>query len=162
MRIAVQCFRQATLAYCFRRLISDVGRPHKRVTPFLRGIGVRQVRLTSGFVLFSYLLSHFINHALGNISLDAMEYGLWFHIALWRSPLGTLLLYPALAVHASLGLWALYDRRHFKWKTREAIQLVFGLSIPALICTHLIAQRIGPELYGLQKSYAQTLYNLLG
>jgi hypothetical protein len=76
MRIAVQCFRQATLAYCFRRLISDVGRPHKRVTPFLRGIGVRQVRLTSGFVLFSYLLSHFINHALGNISLDAMEYGL--------------------------------------------------------------------------------------
>jgi adenylate cyclase len=37
---------------------------------------------------------------------------------------------------------------------------VFGLSIPALLCTHLISQRIGPELYGLQKSYAQTLYTL--
>jgi adenylate cyclase len=116
--------------------------------------------MISGFILFSYLLSHFINHSLGNISLAAMEYGLWFHMALWRSPVGTLLLYPALAVHGSLGLWALYERRHFKWKTKEIVQLAFGLSIPALLCTHLIGQRVGAELYGLQKSYAQTLYNL--
>src|SRR5439155_19065777 len=74
---------------------------------FLRGIGVRQVRLAAGLILFSYLLSHFINHSLGNISLAAMEYGLWFHMALWRSLPGTLLLYPALAIHGSLGLWAL-------------------------------------------------------
>ena len=126
---------------------------------FLRGIGVRQVRLTAGFVLFSYLLSHFIFHSLGNISLEVMEKGLLLHMALWRSPVGTLLLYPALAVHASLGLWALYERRHFKWKGREVVQLVFGLSIPALLCSHLIAQRLGPELYGLQKSYGQLLYN---
>ena len=127
---------------------------------FLRGIGVRQVRLACGFVLFSYLLSHFINHSLGNISLDAMEYGLWFHMTWWQSPLGTLLLYPALAVHASLGLWALYQRRHFRWKAIEIVQLAFGLSIPALLCGHLIAQRLGVTLYGLQRSYAQTLYNL--
>jgi len=127
---------------------------------FLRSIGVRQVRLAAGLVLFSYLLSHFINHSLGNISLAAMEYGLWFHMALWRSLPGTLLLYPALAVHGSLGLWALYERRHFKWKVTEAVQLIFGLSIPALLCTHAIGQRLGPELWGLQKSYGQTLYNL--
>jgi adenylate cyclase len=127
---------------------------------FLRGIGVRQVRLACGFVLFSYLLSHFINHSLGNISLAAMEYGLWFHMRWWQSPLGTLLLYPALAVHASLGLWALYQRRHFRWKAIEIVQLVFGLSIPALLCGHLIGQRLGVALYGLQRSYAQTLYNL--
>lgn len=130
--------------------------PHPR--KFLRGIGVRQVRLASGLILFSYLLSHFINHALGNISLDAMEYGLWFHMTWWQSPIGTLLLYPALAVHASLGLWSLYERRQFKWKVIEGIQLVFGLSIPALLCTHLISQRLGVTLYGLQKSYGQTLY----
>src|SRR4051812_4607462 len=126
---------------------------------FLSGIGVRQVRLTAGCILFAYLLSHFINHSLGDISLEAMEYGLWYHMALWRSPVGTLLLYPALAVHASLGLWALYDRRHFKWKLIEGIQLAFGLLIPALLCSHLIAQRLGPELYGLQKTYGQLLYN---
>jgi adenylate cyclase len=34
---------------------------------FIRGISVRQVRLACGFVLFAYLVSHFFNHALGNI-----------------------------------------------------------------------------------------------
>src|SRR5262249_9845703 len=131
-----------------------------KLPKFLHGIGVRQVRLACGFVLFSYLLSHFVNHSLGNISLPAMEYGLWFHMTWWQSPIGTLLLYPALAVHASLGLWALYQRRHFRWKAIELVQLIFGLSIPALLCTHLVGQRLGVTLYGLQRSYAQTLYNL--
>src|SRR5260370_20427130 len=78
----------------------------------------------------------------------------------WKSRVGTLLLYPALAVHASVGLWALYQRRHFRWKGIEIVQLAFGLSIPALLCGHLIGQRLGVTLYGLQRSYAQTLYNL--
>jgi adenylate cyclase len=125
---------------------------------YLRRIGVRQVRLGAGLILFSYLLSHFINHALGNISLDAMEYGLRLHMGWWQSPLGTLLLYPALAVHGSLGLWALYERRFFKWRNTEIIQLVFGLSIPALLCWHVINQRISVTLYGLQKGYSHTLY----
>ena len=92
----------------------------------LRGVGVRQVRLAAGFILFTYLISHFVNHSLGNISLDAMEYGLRFHMGLWRSWPGTLLLYPALAVHGSLGLWALYQRRQFKWKATELTQLILG------------------------------------
>ncbi len=41
---------------------------------FFRGLGVRQVRLICGLILFSYLVSHYLNHALGNVSLDAMEY----------------------------------------------------------------------------------------
>ena len=131
---------------------------HLRI--FLRGIGVRQVRITCGFVLFSYLLSHFINHSLGNISLAAMEYGLWFHITWWQSPCGTLLLYPALIIHGSLGLWALYDRRQFKWQFIEGIQLVFGLTIPLLLCNHLITQRFALATYGIQKGYTQVLYNL--
>jgi hypothetical protein len=97
-----------------------------RVRRMLRGIGIRQIRLIAGLILFSYLVSHFLNHSLGNISLEAMEYGLGFHMALWRSWPGTLLLYPALAVHGSLGLWALYQRRQFKWKATELIQLVLG------------------------------------
>jgi adenylate cyclase len=125
-----------------------------------RGGGVRQVRLVCGLILFGYLLSHFINHALGNISLEAMEYGLRFHVGWWQSPLGTLLLYAALAVHGSLGLWALYQRRFFRWKTAEIVQLVLGLSIPPLLCTHLIGERLGFSLYGLQGGYAKALYNM--
>ena len=130
-----------------------------KATNFVRGIGVRQVRLVCGLILFCYLLSHYINHSLGNVSLDAMEYGLWFHVALWHSVVGTLLLYSALAVHGSLGLWALYQRRHFRWKIAELLQLTLGLSIPALMCAHLIGERLGVTLYGLQRSYAQALYN---
>ncbi len=125
-----------------------------------RGIGVRQVRLGCGLVLFCYLLSHYINHALGNISLDAMEYGLWFHITFWQSWIGTLLLYPSFAIHGALGLWALYQRRYFRWKIAEVTQLALGLSIPALLCTHVIGERLGVTLYDLQRGYAQAIYAL--
>ncbi len=100
-----------------------------------RGFGVRQVRLVCGLILFCYLLSHFINHALGNISLEAMEYGLWFHITLWQSPPGTLLLYGALAVHGSLGLWALYQRRFFRLRPRRSCSsFLASASLPS--CVH--------------------------
>ena len=40
---------------------------------WLRGIGVRQVRIACGLIMFSYIFSHFFNHALGNISYATME-----------------------------------------------------------------------------------------
>src|SRR5690349_8401235 len=40
--------------------------PPGQIRTFFRGIGLRQVRLVCGMVLFSYLISHFLNHALGN------------------------------------------------------------------------------------------------
>lgn len=46
----------------------------------------RRLRLISGIVLFTYLTTHFLNHALGLISLEAMEDGrIWF-LRLWRNP----------------------------------------------------------------------------
>src|SRR5271170_4491034 len=84
---------------------------HFKPANFARGIGVRQIRLVCGLILFCYLLSHYINRSLGNVPLEAMEYWLGFHVTMWHSVVGTLLLYSALAVHGSLGLWALYQRR---------------------------------------------------
>src|SRR4030095_13255596 len=123
----------------------------------VRAIGVRRIRLASGLVLFAYLLTHYTNHALGNVSLSAMAAGLEYHVWLWQSWIGTLLLYSALAVHASLGLWALYERRHFRFKVSEAIQLIFGLSIPLLLTAHVVSERIGLDLYGIERGYAQAL-----
>ncbi len=62
-------------------------------------------------------------------------------------------------MHASLGLWALYQRRYFRWTTTEIVQLTLGLSIPVILCTHLIGERLGVTLYGLQRSYAPALFN---
>jgi adenylate cyclase len=61
------------------------------------------LRLASGVVLYAYLVTHFANHALGNVSLAAMEEGLEYHVIVWQSLLGTLLLYSALTIHAALG-----------------------------------------------------------
>ena len=42
------------------------------IANWLRSIGVRQV-LACGLVMFSYIFSHFFNHALGNVSYALME-----------------------------------------------------------------------------------------
>jgi len=126
---------------------------------YIRGVGVRQIRLASGLVLFAYLLSHFINHALGNISMDALATGVRYHTAFWRSlPIATVF-YAAASAHAGLGIWALYQRRQFHWKAIEPIQLVLGLSIPALIITHLAGVRIDHVLFQHQKLYPQVFYS---
>jgi adenylate cyclase len=64
---------------------------------------LRRIRLASGLVLFVYVTLHFANHALGNISVDAMEKGLALQRLLWQSMPGTILLYGALLIHMSLG-----------------------------------------------------------
>ncbi len=49
-------------------------------------------RLASGLVLFAFALTHFLNHALGHVSLEAMEQVQEVRRAIWRSWPGTILL----------------------------------------------------------------------
>jgi len=140
--------------------IGDVGASvHTSLATWLRGIGVRQVRLISGLVMFVYIFSHFFNHALGNISYDAMETWLRYHVWFWRIPIVNDTLYLAAIIHFSLGLWALYQRRHFRYSTAEITQLVLGLSIPLWLAGHLGAERLGGALFGWPPfNYASALY----
>src|SRR4051794_2321850 len=129
-----------------------------RSARLLRGISVRQVRMVCGVVLFSYLLSHFLNHALGNISLDALAIGVYYHTSFWQFPPVAVAFYAAIAAHAGLGIWALYEGRQFRWKTIEPLQLVLGLSIPLLIVAHVVGVRLGQTLYEHEKLYPQVFY----
>lgn len=129
-----------------------------RLATSLRAIGVRQVRLACGLVLYAYLLSHFLNHALGNISMDALAAGIRYHTLFWRFPPVAIVFYSAALIHVALGIWAFYQRRQFKWKAIEPLQLVLGLSIPALIITHIVGARLGQSLFGHEKLYPQELY----
>lgn len=130
-----------------------------RLAASLRGIGVRQVRIASGLILFTYIFSHFANHALGNISFATMEWWLAYHMWWWRSLPGALVLYTAALVHLSLGLWALYQRRHFRFAAAEIAQLVLGLSIPLLIITHLAGVRLNGTLFDREIYYGQAIYS---
>jgi adenylate cyclase len=126
---------------------------------WLRGIGVRQVRLACGLVMFSYIFSHFFNHALGIISFDTMEGWLQWHLWWWRIPLVNGTLYAAAAIHLSLGLWALYQRRHFRYAAAEIAQLALGFSIPLLLASHFGVERVVGWIYGrVPVSYAPPLF----
>src|ERR1700687_3891744 len=130
----------------------------ERIGKYIRGIGVRQIRLACGLVLFAYLVSHFLNHALGNISTEALAAGVYYHIAFWQFLPVAIAFYTAALVHAGLGIWALYQRRQFHWKAIEPLQLVPGLSIPALIIAHITGVRLGETLFGHEKLYPQVFY----
>jgi adenylate cyclase len=129
-----------------------------QITTFVRGISLRQVRLATGVILFAYLVSHFLNHALGNISLEALASGVQLHMAFWQFLPVTILFYAACLVHTALGIWALYERRQFRWKAIEPLQLALGLSIPMMIIAHIIGVRLGQTLYGHEKLYPQILF----
>ena len=128
------------------------------LTKSIRGISVRQIRLVCGLVLFAYLVSHFLNHALGNISMDALAAGVYYHTAFWQFLPVAIAFYTAALLHAGLGIWALYERRQFRWKAIEPLQLVLGLSIPALIITHIVGVRVGQALFGHEKLYPQVFF----
>ncbi|MGQ0662759.1 MAG: adenylate/guanylate cyclase domain-containing protein [Pseudomonadota bacterium] len=122
--------------------------------PFL----VRRLRLATGLVLISFVASHLLNHALGLVSLEAMEAGrLWF-LWVWRNPVSTLLLYGALSIHFLLALWAIYQRKRLRdMPPGEAAQLVLGLSIVPLLAEHVIGNRVAAEFHDVVDSYAYVL-----
>jgi adenylate cyclase len=124
----------------------------------LEGIGVRQIRLICGVILFAYLVSHFLNHALGNISINALAEGVYYHVEFWQFLPVAIVFYTAMLLHFALGIWALYQRRQFSWKAIEPLQLVLGLSIPALVVAHIVGARLGQTLFAHEKLYPQELY----
>jgi adenylate cyclase len=121
---------------------------------------VRQTRLWLGLVLFTYLTTHFLNHALGLISLDAMMAGRDWFVLLWRSRAGTLALYTALFGHLLLAYWSLYRRRTLRMPGWEALQLSLGLSIPLLLVWHVVGTRLAHEMAGTRDTYTLVVLNL--
>ena len=119
---------------------------------------IRRLRLLSGLTLFGFLATHLINHALGLVSLSAVEAGREVFLALWRSLPGTIWLYGALAVHLGLALWAIYQRRRLALPAWEWVQLIFGLAIPLLAVQHVFGTRVAHELLGVVDSYAYVLH----
>jgi adenylate cyclase len=120
----------------------------------------RRFRLGSGLVLFSYVFLHFLNHSLGNISLEAMEWGGTIHEWIWRSSIGTVLLYGAFAIHFSLAFWAIYIRRHLRMGWIEGTRLALGLLIPALIVQHAVGIRVAYSYFDVHRIYRHILFNI--
>ena len=119
---------------------------------------LRNVRLVSGLILFAFVTAHLTNHALGLVSLDAMEAMREVRTAITRSLPGTAILMAAALVHAALGVEKILSRRLSAISVRGLVQIAFGLLIPVLLANHLIGTRIAHELYGVNDNYAYALW----
>jgi adenylate cyclase len=119
---------------------------------------IRRLRLASGLVLAFFVITHFLNHALGLIALEAMEQGRLYFMAFWRNKIGMYALYGALLTHLCLGLWSLYKRRPIlRVPPWELAQLALGLSIPPILVGHVFDTHFGFTLAGVDDTYAYVL-----
>ena len=120
----------------------------------------KRLHLLTGACLGLFLLTHFSNHALGLVSVEAMEDARRLFNLVWRSWPGTVLLYGSLVVHFVLALESLYRRQTLRMPMREMLKIVFGLSFPFLLVSHVINTRIESVLTGYGDGYYDVLPRL--
>jgi len=118
---------------------------------------VRRLRLISGLVLFVFVSTHLLNHAVGLVSLEALEAARQVFLLLWRNPVGTAVLYSAFLVHLGLAFYSIYRRRSLRMPGWEAAQLLLGLCLPPLLFLHLLGTRLNHEVFGTEDSYTLIL-----
>ncbi len=116
-------------------------------------ISKARLRMASGLILFVYVLTHFLNHALGLYSLPLMEAGGTYFKIFWRFPVISILLYGALIAHVYLTLGHFYKRQTLSMSMREWLQVFLGILIPLFMVLHLLATRFANEVYALNDSY---------
>jgi len=122
-----------------------------------RGTFMQQARLWSGLILLVYVSMHFINHALGLVSIQAMQGMLNYVSFVWSSIPGTIALYGAFSVHIALGLWSIINIRSFRMPLWRWAQILLGLSIPYWLISHILITRGSELLTGVQVLYLQEL-----
>ncbi len=120
----------------------------------------RTTRLWAGLILFVFVLSHLLNHAVGIFGVDAMQAVQNWRVAVWRSLPGTILLYGAALIHVLLAVKRIVQRRTWRMPLQEAVQIALGLLIPVLLYQHLIGTRYMSEYGSIDDSYLATLSQL--
>src|SRR5258708_36782209 len=104
-----------------------------------------QIRLWSAYLLFFYVVTHLLNHALGLISLRVLEVGRTGFVFIWHNPVGQTVLYGALFTHFFLALWSLYRRRPLRLSHWEGTQLGLGRLIVPLGPIHVVGSAWPPH-----------------
>lgn len=127
---------------------------------YLRGSIQQRLRLASGFVLFAFATTHFLNHALGLVSLEAMHQMQQVRTFVTRSAPGTVVLLVALLTHIMLALDKLAKRETWRMPRWEAVQIGLGLAIPFLLFPHIINTRIAHVFFNVDDSYLYELVRL--
>jgi adenylate cyclase len=115
------------------------------------------LRLASGLVLLAFVVCHLTGHCLLLVSIEDADTVLGVLMYPWRTWLGTGILTAALLVHYGNALWSVYIRRSLRLTRWEWAQLALGLTIPALLLSHVVATRIAEEALGVTSYYSTVL-----
>lgn len=119
---------------------------------------VPQLRIASGLILFIFATTHFINHSLGLVSINAMQAGQDIRVWVTQSSLGTALLITAATVHFVLGIAKFIGTRTWRLGARDIVQLIFGLLIPLFLIRHVLGTRGIQEMFGIKADYDYALW----
>jgi len=114
---------------------------------------IRRLRLFSGLVMLAYVAMHLLNHAVGLVSLEAMEDVLWYIFRIWSNRPAQALLYGGFLVHYTLALWALWQRRSLRLHVSELSQIILGFAIPILLARHVVGTRIADNFFHTDTGY---------
>jgi adenylate cyclase len=125
-----------------------------------RGDVLQRLRLASGLVLLTFAATHFLNHALGLVSLEAMQGMQAWRKVVTRSWLGSGVLLAAFLIHIALALYKISRRLTWRLPVWEAAQILTGLSIPLFLITHIVYNRGAASLAGTDDTYAYELGNI--
>ena len=118
---------------------------------------IRRVRLISGLIMFTFVTSHLLNHALGLVSMDFAEDAMWYLFRVYTSWLGSTALYGAFLAHFLLALYALWQRQTLRLTAPEAVQYTLGFLIPLVLTEHVMATRVGDTFFGGDFGYYRSV-----
>ncbi len=122
-------------------------------TVFFSARLTRRLRLGSGLIMALFVSLHLGNHALGLISIEAMETARSWHALLWQNPVGNFLLMSSFVLHFMLALMVLYKRSTLRMPAWEAVQMAFGFAIPLMLAGHIVGVQIAPNIIGFDIDY---------
>ena len=126
----------------------------------LRGDNLQLMRLVSGLILFVFALTHFLNTALGLVSLAHIQAFDDIRRPIIRSTAGTIVLGGALVVHIVLALYKVATRSTWRVPVWEAVQIGFGILIPFLLFPHIVNTRIASSVFNVEDNYLYELARL--
>ena len=115
---------------------------------------IRRLRLWSGLIMFAFVVTHLLNHALGVLSLGSAEAGRVVFLAVWGNPVGNLVLGASFITHIALVLLALYQARHLRLPRWELARLGLGLVMPFMLIPHIFGTKVLSAYYGFDTTYA--------
>ncbi len=125
-----------------------------------RGDIPQRLRLISGLILFIFALTHFLNTAVGLISLEQMDQIDRWRVVVIRSLPGTIILASALVIHMFFAFWKVATRTTYRLPWWELLQIVLGLLIPFLLFPHIVNTRIASSFFNVEDNYLYELARL--